>query len=51
MTKEKKFIAGLGVFLVIGTLLDIGSTDGFFVAATIGFFLLCIAYVEWCGRL
>jgi hypothetical protein len=51
MTKENKFIAGLAAFLVIGTLLDTGTTDGIFVAATVGFFLLCIAYVEWCGRL
>ena len=51
VTKERKFLTGLVIFLVIGTLLDAGTTDGVFVAATVGFFLLCIAYAEWCERL
>ena len=51
MTKGNKFIAGLAVFLAIGTLLDTGTTDGIFIAATLGFFLLCMAYTEWCSRL
>jgi hypothetical protein len=51
MTKEHKFLACLVTFLVMGTLLDTGTTDGIFVAITVGFFLLCIAYAEWCARL
>jgi hypothetical protein len=51
VTKERTFLTGLVAFLVIGSLLDTGTTDGVFVAATVGFFLLCIAYAEWCERL
>jgi hypothetical protein len=51
MTTERTFIAGLLTFLVFGTLLDLGSTDGMYIAATVGFFLLCIAYSDWCSRL
>jgi hypothetical protein len=51
MKKEHLFLTGLGTFLIIGTLLDTATPDGLFVAATVGFFLLCIAYAEWCGRL
>jgi hypothetical protein len=49
--KGRTFLTGLVAFLVIGSLLDTGTTDGVFVAATVGFFLLCIAYAEWCERL
>ena len=51
MKKETTFIICLVAFLIIGTLLDTGSPDGFFMAATVGFFLLCMAYAEWCERL
>jgi hypothetical protein len=51
MTKERRFLACLVVFLIVGTLLDIDAADGIFIAAAVGFFLLCIAYAEWCARL
>jgi hypothetical protein len=51
MTKEKTFLTCLMTFLILGTLLDIDWNDGIFIAATVGFFLLCLAYVEWCSRL
>ena len=49
--KERTFITGLVAFLVIGTLLATGSTDGIYIATTALFFLICIAYAEWCERL
>ena len=49
--KERTFVGGLVSFLVIGSLLATKSTDAIFVAVTIGFFLLCIAYAEGCERL
>jgi hypothetical protein len=49
--KERMFIGGLAVFLVIGGLLATRSADAIFVVATVGFFLLCVAYAEGCGRL
>jgi hypothetical protein len=51
MTKDRTIVLGVVAFLVVGSLLDAGATDGVFVAAAIGFFMLCIAYTEWCGRL
>jgi hypothetical protein len=51
MSKENSFLTGLAVFLLMGTLLDSGTMDGVFIAITIGFFLGCIAYAEWCSRL
>jgi succinate-acetate transporter protein len=49
--KERTFVGGLVAFLVIGSLLATKSVDAIYVAVTIGFFLLCIAYAEGCGRL
>jgi succinate-acetate transporter protein len=49
--KERTFVGGLVTFLVIGSLLATGKTDVIFVAATLLFFLLCIAYAEGCERL
>jgi hypothetical protein len=49
--KGKVFLTGLVAFLVLGSLVATRSTDGYFVAATIAFFLLCAAYAEWCERL
>ena len=51
MTKDRTVVLGVVAFLTIGGLLDAGATDGVFIAAAIGFFILCIAYTEWCGRL
>jgi hypothetical protein len=51
MNKDRSIVLGVVAFLVVGSLLDAGLTDGVFIAAAIGFFALCIAYTEWCGRL
>ena len=49
--KSKAFLTGLVAFLIMGSLIATQSTDGFFVAAAIAFFLLCLAYAEGCERL
>ena len=49
--KERAFVTGLVAFLILGSLLATGAMDGVYIAASIGFFLLCIAYAEGCERL
>ena len=51
MTKERAFITGLVSFLIIGSLLATGSTDGAYIAASFVFFLLCVAYTVWCEKI
>jgi hypothetical protein len=51
MRKDSWFLIGLLAFLVIGSLIDTGTTDGYFIALTTVFFVFCIAYVELCDRL
>ncbi len=51
MNKERTFVTCLVSFLVLGTLLFTGLTDGVFIAAAVGFFLLCIAYAAWCEKI
>ena len=49
---KERTIAGAAVtLLAIGALLATGTADSIFVAVTIVFFLICIAYAEWCERL
>ena len=49
--KSKAFFIGVALFLIIGVSYVMGSTEGYYVAATIGAFLLCAIYVEGCARL
>jgi len=49
--KEKTIVGGLVLLLVIAGLAATKSADAVFIAVTAGFFLLCIAYAEGCGRL
>lgn len=51
MTKERAFITGLVSFLILGSLIATGATDGVFIAVAIAIFLLGIAYAAWCERL
>jgi hypothetical protein len=51
MTKDRTIVLGVVALLVFAGLLAAGATDGVFVVAAVGFFALCIAYTEWCGRL
>jgi hypothetical protein len=51
MTKDRTIVLGVVAVLVVAGLLAAGATDGVFIAASIAFFALCIAYTEWCGRL
>jgi hypothetical protein len=48
---ERTLVGYLVAFLILSGLLATKSMDAIFVAVTIGFFLLCIAYAEGCGRL
>jgi len=49
--KERTLVGCLVAFLIIAGLAATKSADAIFIAATAGFFLLCIAYAEGCGRL
>jgi hypothetical protein len=49
--KSKAFLTGLISFLLIGSLIATCSTDGYYIAAAIAFFLLCVVYAEWCEKL
>ena len=49
--KERTFVGGLLVCMALGGLLASKSADALFIAASVGFFLLCIVYAEGCGRL
>ncbi len=49
--KEKMFAGAFVLLLAITGLAAARSTDAVFIAVTVGFFLLCIAYAEGCGRL
>jgi hypothetical protein len=51
MNKERIFVTCLVSFLVIGSLLATGATDGVYIAISILLFLLAIAYAAWCERL
>ncbi len=49
---KDRSIAGVLVgILALGGAFATRSTDVIFVAASIAFFVLCIGYAEWCGRL
>ena len=49
--KSKALITGVVVVILLGALLALGSTDAWYVAAALGFFLLCAVYAEGCDRL
>ncbi len=51
MSKVSATITGIVSLLLIGGLVATRSTDGIFVAASIGFFLICALYAVWCERL
>jgi hypothetical protein len=49
--KEKTIVGIIVGLLALAIAIGTKSTDLVFVAVAVGFFALCIAYVEWCGRL
>jgi succinate-acetate transporter protein len=49
--KERIIVGCFVAIPVIACLVAARSTDLIFVAVTVGFFLLCIAYAEGCERL
>lgn len=51
MNKERVIVTAIVGLLIVGGLIAAKATDGIFVATSIAFFLLCIAYAEGCERL
>jgi len=49
--KERTLVGGFVLLLLIAGLAAAKSPDAIFIAVTVGFFLLCVAYAEGCGRL
>ncbi|HUB67876.1 MAG TPA: hypothetical protein VL981_10365 [Candidatus Methylacidiphilales bacterium] len=49
--KEKTIVGTIVAVLAGAGVLAAGSTDVIYVAVSIAFFALCIAYAEGCGRL
>jgi hypothetical protein len=49
--KNRKFAAVAVGFVVVAGLFISRNTDALFVAAGALFFVICIAYAEWCERL
>ena len=49
--KRNTFFTGLAIFVIMVGLVATRSTDGYFIAGSIAFFTLCIAYTVWCERL
>ena len=49
--KERTVVKSVVGLLVTVIVLAAGNTDVIFVGATVFFFIVCIAYAEWCERL
>ncbi len=49
--KERIIAGSLVSLLLMGGLFAARATDALFVAIAAGFFLLCVAYVDGCGKL
>jgi hypothetical protein len=49
--KERTIVTGMVALLAAAVVLATGNTDVIYVAVTIAFFCICIAYAEWCERL
>jgi hypothetical protein len=49
--KERTLVTGAVALLVAAVGLATRTTDVIYIAASIAFFGICIAYAEWCERL
>jgi hypothetical protein len=49
--KERTIVTSAAALLVIGAVLVTRNTDVIYVAVAVLFFIICIAYAEWCERL
>ncbi len=49
--KERTIVTGVVSLLFAVAILFTGNTDVIFVGASVLFFIICIAYAEWCERL
>ena len=49
--KERTIIKSIVGVLIIAFALATRNTDVIYVAVSVFFFIICIAYAEWCERL
>ncbi len=49
--KERTIVTSLVGLLAVGAVLATRNTDVIYVGATVLFFVICVAYAEWCERL
>jgi hypothetical protein len=49
--KERTIIKSIVALLAAVVVLATGNTDLIYVGASVLFFVICIAYAEWCERL
>ena len=49
--KEKTIVTSVVALLAIAVVLAMGNTDAIYIAVSVLFFVICIAYAEWCERL
>ena len=49
--KERVLVTGAVSVLAAAAILATGNTDAIYIAVTVFFFVICIAYAEGCGRL
>ncbi len=48
---ERTIVKSVAALLATVVVVTVGGTDALFVAVSILFFAICIAYAEWCQRL
>ena len=49
--KERTIVTGVVALLATAMLLATRNTDVIYVIVSVLFFIICIAYAEWCERL
>jgi hypothetical protein len=49
--KERNIVIGVTLLLAAAVILATWTTDLIYIGAGILFFIVCIAYAEWCERL
>jgi hypothetical protein len=49
--KERNIVIGATILLASAVLVATWNTDLIYIVAGILFFIVCIAYAEWCERL
>jgi hypothetical protein len=49
--KERTIVTSIVCLLIATAVLLAGNTDVIYVAVAVLFFVICLAYAEWCERL